>query len=127
MPYTWVRFSKGHGYEVSTKGDKRFSALVAKLKDGRTIEMHWQCDTKFYNPGGTNWWIGKGKPPLKFIDSWVEYLNLWREWVKLNPELFNELKELADKHEGILKDCHASTFNNQANALSTLLNEHFPS
>ena len=32
MEFTW---SRRGGYEVSTKGDKRFSALVAKMPDGR--------------------------------------------------------------------------------------------
>ena len=41
--YAWTR--KG-GYEVSTAGDWRFSALTARLDDGRTIEMHYQCDVK---------------------------------------------------------------------------------
>lgn len=36
-----------YGYEVSTQGDRRFSALVARMPDGRTIEE------------------GKGKPPLR--------------------------------------------------------------
>jgi hypothetical protein len=29
-------------YEVSSRGDKRFSALYAKLSDGRTIEQAYQ-------------------------------------------------------------------------------------
>lgn len=31
------------GYEVSTKGDKRFSALNAIMPDGRSIEQVYQC------------------------------------------------------------------------------------
>lgn len=49
--YTWQRY---RGYEVSSKGDKRFSAFNAILSDGRSIEQHYQCDVKGYNIGGTN-------------------------------------------------------------------------
>ena len=49
--YTW---SRRGGYECSSKGDKRFSAFTARLPDGRTIEEHYQCDIKSYEPGGTN-------------------------------------------------------------------------
>lgn len=38
--------NKNYGYEVSSSGDKRFSALFAKMADGRTIEEHYQCDIK---------------------------------------------------------------------------------
>lgn len=41
--YSWGRRTRP-GYEVSSKGDKRFSALFAKMPDGRSIEMHYQCD-----------------------------------------------------------------------------------
>ena len=40
MKYIWQR--RG-GYEVSSKGDKRFSALNAVLPDGLSIEVHYQC------------------------------------------------------------------------------------
>ena len=45
--FTWARYSP-NSYEVSTKGDKRFSALNARLKDGRTIEEAYQLDVKGY-------------------------------------------------------------------------------
>ncbi len=38
------KYSKHFGYEVSSIGDIRFSALFARLEDGRTIEQHYQCD-----------------------------------------------------------------------------------
>lgn len=39
MQYSWKRYG---GYEVSTHGDKRFSAFCALMPDGRSIEMHYQ-------------------------------------------------------------------------------------
>ena len=37
--FTWQR--KG-GYEVSSKGDNRFSAFSARMPDGKSIEHHHQ-------------------------------------------------------------------------------------
>ncbi len=88
--FTWARRSE-IGYEVSSKGDKRFSAFNAVLFDGRTIEQHYQCDVKGYDVGGTNWRLGKGKPPLKEVNLFDEYLSLWRLWAKDNIPLMRVL------------------------------------
>jgi hypothetical protein len=120
--YTW---SRRGGYECSSKGDKRFSALHAVLPDGRTIEQHYQCDIKGYQPGGKDWRLGKGKPPLNpNRDLWSAYLILWTIWAAMpgHYELLLKLKEEADKHAGVLTDCFASTPINQARALAELLN-----
>lgn len=124
MIYTWQR--RG-GYEVSSKGDKRFSALNAVLPDGRTIEQVYQCDIKGYQPGGVDWRLGKGKPPLDpTTDLWTEYLKLWRVWASINLTLMEELRDAANRHQGVLSDCFASTPVNQAHALATILNETKP-
>lgn len=118
--YTWQR---NGGYECSSKGDKRFSAFYAVLPDGRTIEEHYQCDVKGYDPSGRNWRLGKGKPPInRQRDMWSAYLLLWAVWASHNPELISELKELADKHNRILSDRFATTDINQARALAEILN-----
>jgi hypothetical protein len=124
---TWGRRSipkLGMGYEVSSKGDARFSALNAVLPDGRTIEMHYQCCVKGYQPGGTDWRLGKGKPPLDpSVDLWNEYLNLWRIWACENLPLLRELWQMATAKGDLLTDCFASTPINQAHALSQILND----
>ena len=120
--YTWKRYG---GYEVSSHGDKRFSAFNAIMPDGRSIEMHYQCDVKGYDVGGKNWRLGKGKPPLNPVSKeylWDEYISLWWQWAEANPELMNELKVHADKYNGVLSDKFATTPINQARALSTILN-----
>lgn len=121
MKYIWQRHG---GYEVSSKGDKRFSALNAVLPDGLSIEIHYQCRVKGYDPNGTNWRLGKNKPPLNpNTDLWAEYLKLWRVWASVNLNLMEELRDAAKRHHGILSDCFASTPVNQAHALATILNE----
>lgn len=109
---TWARRAAG-GYEVSSRGDKRFSALYAKLKTGRTVETTYQCAK------GT----GKGLPAADpNFDYWGTYLSIWHRWAKENPELIEELRGLAKAHNNTLTDMFASTENNQARALSFILN-----
>ena len=120
VQFTWSRYG---GYEVSSKGDARFSAFNARMPDGRSIEQHYQCDVKGYDPGGRNWRLGKGKAPLRRVDLWAEYLALWRTWAKHNAPLMRELRQAAENKGGVLSDRFATTHVNQARALSELLNE----
>lgn len=121
----WSRYS---GYEVSSLGDKRFSAFHARLKDGRSIEEHYQCDIKGYDLSGTNWRLGKGKPPLdksiskkQLFDS---YKALWKECSNDHQNLLDELYQVIGPN-GILRDSFATTEINQANVLAQILNEKF--
>jgi hypothetical protein len=109
-------------------GDKRFSAMVARMPDGRTIEMWYQCDVKGYQRGGTDWKLGKGKPPLiryKEDHLWQMYLSLWRLWTIHNIELVQELSRTIKENGNHLSDRFASTDINQARALATILTEWF--
>lgn len=123
--YEWNRYSD-NSYEVSSEGDRRFSALFAKLKDGRTIEEAYQLDIKGYRTQGNDWKLGKGKPPIRNIgkeQQWNEYKDLWRNYLNENPEL---LKDLQEKAKGkTLTDKFASTDISQARALAEILNEKF--
>jgi len=120
---TWSRYSN-NGYEVSSKGDTRFSALYAKLKDGRTIEEAYQLDIKGYRKVSNNWTAGKGKPSLNSMsheEQYQAYKQLWKQYLSENPEL---LEDLRVKSAGkVLTDRFASSDINQARALSDLLNE----
>ena len=123
-PFTWARFSKNN-YEVSSQGDKRFSALYARLKDGRTIEEAYQLDIKGYRSQGNNWQLGKGKPPLRDItkeQQWEEYKNLWKTYLNENSTLMEDLKEKANGKT--LTDKFATTDVSQARALAEILNEN---
>ena len=118
-PITWSRFG---GYECSTQGDRRFSAITARLDDGRTIEEHYQCDVKGYDPNGTNWRLGKGKPPLDPTkDLFNEYLKLWWRWAHQNEVWIEELRDHAVAHNHRLSDRFATTPVNQAHALAVIL------
>lgn len=119
--FTW---NKAGGYEVSSAGDKRFSALFAKLSNGLTIEVVYQCRIKGYDPHGVNWRLGKGRPSLiPNVNLRKEYLQLWRTWAYENLPLMRELYVLGRNHDYVLSDRFATSENNQANALSIVLNE----
>ena len=122
-----IQWSRGSiGYECSSAGDSRFSALYAVLEDGRTIEQHYQCDVKGYEVGGKNWRIGKGKPPLqKNVNLWDEYYKLWMKWARMNMCLMQELFELACDNNFTLSDQYARSDVNQVRALSLLCNTLF--
>lgn len=108
-------------YEVSSKGDKRFSALYATLRDGRTIEEAYQLDVKGYRVHGSDWRIGKGQPALREgVDLWTEYKALWETWAQENPA---PMTTLAEKAKGkCLTDMFASSPISQARALAEIIN-----
>ena len=127
MNYTSARYGNGRGYEVSSAGDSRFSAMRATLKDGRSIECHYQCDVKGHDPGGTQWILGKGKaavdPTVTMEDLQNAYLLLWSEWADDHMDLMVELRDAASRADYLLTDRFASSPCNQAWALAQLLNE----
>ena len=116
------RLSINSFFEVSTRGNelgKKFSAFNAIMKDGRSIEEHYQEDVKGYPRGQ-----GKGKLPLnRNINIWESYLALWKEWAKDNPDLISVLDAEVKKYDDTLSDRFANTPNNQARALTEILNE----
>ena len=96
---------------------------MAKLDDGRTVEMHYQCDVKAYDPGGVNWRLGKGKPPKDTsLDLYGAYKALWNRWAALNPNLIAELRVHVSTHENRLSDLFGTTPISQARALADILN-----
>ena len=134
--FTWGRTSN-NSYEVSSRGDKRFSALYSKFKEGTiidgvdvggmTIENVYQSvikkskkgqapskESKLYNESL------KTKGEREDFSYTEGYLPLWQEWAKQNPELMDELRvKSAGK---TLTDQFASTRVSQARALADILN-----
>lgn len=145
--YEPVKYAKqaDNNYEVSTKGDSRFSALKAGFAKGTIIDGHdvggrtiesvyqhgikqndWITDnnkktgkpgklSKLYNPSITD------KIELENFSYEVGYLPLWEVWAEQNPELIEELRE---KSKGkVLTDQVAKTAVTQARALADILNK----
>lgn len=116
---TWSR-KHPNGYEVSSKGDKRFSAFYAILSDGLSIEYHYQVNIKGYSSIKE----GKGKPPKYKIskeDLYSKYLDLWSRYLKENKGLILELA--MNSIDKPLTDMFASSDINQARALTELMNK----
>lgn len=136
VPSKWARTAE-NGYEVSTRGDKRFSALVATFKKGtvidgvdvggRTIEDVYQSvikksrkgqapakDSRLYNEAL------KTKEEREDFSYTEGYLPLWQEWARQNPELIDELRIKAKGKT--LTDQFANTRVSQARALAEILN-----
>lgn len=123
-PDSTFRWSRRVGYEVSSAGDRKFSAFYAKTPSGRTIEHVYQCDIKGYKTIEE----GKGNPPrteMTHDQLWNAYLDLWRQWAIDNEDDLFELAILASDCEYMLKDTFANTPINQAHALCVILNETF--
>lgn len=120
------RWSRTEGYECSSLGDVRFSALIARMPDGRSLEAHYQCDVKGYNPGSRMWRMYKGLPPAYKIEPdelFKKYVDLWRTYLKERPGLLEELRRNVSQREYVLRDRFATTSINQAHALCVILNE----
>ena len=136
----WGKYAK-NSYEVSTAGDKRFSALNATFKEGteiagtdvggKTIEEVYQKVIKKSE---------KGKAPSKDSILYNEKLSdknelenfsyekgykpLWEVWASQNEDL---MQELAQKSKGkILTDKFANTQVSQARALSEIIEKSYP-
>ena len=127
MKFNWARFAST-GYEVSSAGDREFSAFQARMPDGRTLEEWYQCDVKGYDVGGANWRLGKGKPSARYMTSTAQlaaYVSLWRLWALYNVEKMGELFcKLETAGTCTLTDRFATSDINQAHALSIILNEY---
>ena len=120
----WARYA-ANGFEVSSRGDRRFSALYARLRDGRTIEQAYQLDVKGYRAlGATDWRAGKGRPPVVAMTRdalWAAYLGLWEQWACENPA---DIADLCLRSSGkVLTDRFASTPISQARALDVIRRE----
>lgn len=122
------KYSRHSGYEISSKGNK-FSEDMALLADGRSILIHYQCDSlygKGWDEGGKNWRAGKGKPSKIYKTReglWNGYLTLWKIWAKANPHLMFELRCRVVEHGCTVRDSFATSEINQARALAQLLRD----
>jgi len=116
------KLPKKKTYEVTTRGDARFSAFNAKLSDGKSIEEHYQVGVKGYSSIKE----GKGKPPKdKNKDLDAEYQALWDRWADENPDLIEDLREKSKGKK--LTDMFSKEGGvNQATALTRILERTSP-
>lgn len=97
--------------ECSSKGDKRFSSLYAKVKVfGKydSIENHYQLCKRFGDYIPKTWGDCKGRRPahihLNGIDMDIKYLTpfyklLWCKYLDKHPSLVEYAKQFDDFHD----------------------------
>ena len=91
-----LKFGKSPYLEVSSKGDKRFSAFYARIKrrNNRSIEELYQARKLFENGvSGLSVKEAKGKRPVNIDDCRDYYSQLWQEFFQENPELLLEISQ----------------------------------
>lgn len=84
--------------ECSSKGDKRFSAFYARIKnrDNKTIEDIYQA-AKIFDDGSTNlhWRQAKGKKAVNIKETQALYSTLWDEYIQENKNLISVITSSA--------------------------------
>lgn len=110
-------------YEVSSKGNKAYSAIYAKINDV-SIEEIYQLDIKGYRGIYKDWKLAKGKPPKVNIteeETYRQYKNLWYEYFKNNITLYIDI--LSNGVDTTITDMFGITPINQARAICDLCNK----
>lgn len=85
--------------ECSSKGDKRFSAFYARIREfgNKSIEEIYQSSKLFLIDGELksmdNWKDAKGKHPQNDIECRMIYKALWILYFEENPELYDVINQ----------------------------------
>lgn len=113
--------------ECSSAGDKRFSALYARIKafDNKTIESLYQNAKRSEDghiPGKGKYvhhfiWKGKTFPASKLTSF---YIYLWSVYFKENPDLL----EYASKFDSFTDKFKGKARNSQADAIALLVKKY---
>lgn len=108
--------------ECSSEGDKRYSALFAKVSvfdKEDTIENHYQMCKRFSNYVPKNWYDAKGRKPTHIVINGISldarfltpfYKLLWVKYLDANPDLVEHAKTFDffhDKFKGQSINCQA--------------------
>lgn len=83
--------------ECSSKGDRRFSAFYARIKNrgNKSIEEIYQGSKLIDGKTGWNWREVKGKQATNQEETTKLYSKLWDEYIEENPELLSTLKAVS--------------------------------
>lgn len=127
--WTWSRKEKrkSKNYEFSSKGDKRFSPLYAKLPNGQTVEDWYHRDLKGYGDSIGHWIEVKGKPPIVPMTEEYQYQafkNKLIEFLFNDRPLLAEFIQIAKTHDNFV-DRFATTKINQARAYADIAYDLF--
>lgn len=91
-----IKFGVAPFLECSSKGDKRFSAFYARLREynNRSIEEIYQ-GSKIFGDGSTNlsWREAKGRKAINQNEISILYSKLWDLYFQENPDLLMVISE----------------------------------
>lgn len=87
-----IRHGEPPYLECSTRGDKRFSAFTARIRD-RSIEELYQA-AKVFADGrtGLTWREAKGRHPTNAAECAALYSRLWDDYIDHHPDLLAVLR-----------------------------------
>lgn len=91
-----IRHGEPPYLECSSKGDKRFSAFFARLKqfNYQSVETIYQAAKVFENGDtGLDWKAAKGRKAINQDEVTMLYGALWDLYIEENPELLEVLKK----------------------------------
>lgn len=88
-----MRYGKAPYLECSSKGDRRFSSLYAKVND-KSIEEQYQ-GAKIFEDGSTrlSWQKAKGRKAINMKECISLYENLWRQYIAERAEYWNKFSD----------------------------------
>lgn len=105
--------------ECSSKGDKRFSALYAKV-NGRSIEEQYQAAKVFEgNITRLHWRQAKGRKAINAEECAELYARLWKQYISEHPELLDVLRKASGLSDMFAREGRI----NQAQVLWEIRNE----
>ena len=89
-----IRIGNPPYLEVSSKGDRRFSALYARIgsRNFDSIEQLYQSKKLFDGKPADDWRAAKGKKADNQEECNTFYVQLWREYLQENPHLIEIVK-----------------------------------
>ena len=118
-----LRRGKAPFYECSTRGDRRFSAFVARPSTlgGRSIEEAYQA-MKIFPDGSTglSWREAKGKRAINMAECQAAYDEWWRDYLAENPNLLAILQAQTGLSDIFGQEGHTC----QADTLWRIRNSH---
>lgn len=118
-----VKHGKPPYLECSSRGDRRFSAFYARLKNwgNRSIEDIYQSNKVFADGiTGLSWKQAKGKVPINIEECRKLYSKLWDEYIKENQHLMKPLLKANGLSDIFGQEGHAC----QATELWRIRNEY---
>lgn len=129
--FTWERFNNESGYEVTSRGDKRFSPFFMNIINPasgelRTLEDFYHLVIKgLEDDDHKSWKDCKGLPPKEGyeLDMDLRCTNMYKSYLSKYPGLLYELSVIGGVK--VFTDMFGITNNSQARYYCDILNDYY--